>query len=77
VTIDEARAHIGDAVVYHPHGADPENGVIRHVSPNFVFVAYSGDLNGAKATSPEDITLIAGGAPDDKAAAAAGEEGSR
>jgi hypothetical protein len=59
VTIDEARAHIGHGVVFHPHGAGPEDGVIVNVSPRFVFVAYRGDLNGAKASSPGDITLIA------------------
>lgn len=65
MTIDEAREHIGATVLYHPQGTSPEEGVIRHVT-RFVFVAYSGDVNGARATSPEDITLI-------EAATAAGE----
>jgi hypothetical protein len=69
MTLDDARDHIGAAVLYHPSGTDPEEGVIRHVSAHFVFVAYSGDLNGARATRPEDVTL-AGTAGQDAAAAA-------
>jgi hypothetical protein len=63
VTLDEARANIGASVAYHPRGADPEDGVIAGVTAHFVFVRHRGDHNGAKASSPEDITLITGGAP--------------
>ena len=84
MTIDEARAALdehrgGMRVLYHPAGSDPGEGVLKHVSPRFVFVACSGDRNGAKASSPEDITLIAAGAPLPSVAAgpvrrAAGQE---
>jgi hypothetical protein len=67
VTIDEARdaldkARGGVRVLYHPAGSKPEEGVLKHVT-RFVFVAHRGDHLGAMASSPEDITLIAGGAP--------------
>lgn len=63
MTIDEARDHIGEVVLYHPDGTAPENGVLRQVSGRFVFVVHRGDHLGVKAGSPEDITLIGGTAP--------------
>ena len=68
MTIDEARAALdaargGVRVLYHPAGSEPEEGVLKHVTGRFVFVAYRGDHLGARASSPEDITLVEDGAP--------------
>ena len=58
MTLDEARAHIGAGVVYHPgHGA-PEDGEIVAVSDLYVFVRYTGDRT-PKATAPGCLTLLA------------------
>ena len=83
MTIDEARAALdehrgGMRVLYHPAGSDPGEGVLKHVT-RFVFVAHRGDRLGIRASSPEDITLIAAGAPLPSVAAgpvrrAAGQE---
>jgi hypothetical protein len=63
MTLDEARAHIGDGVVYTPaHGAR-EDGTIAAVGNVYVFVQYAGE-RWAKATRPEDLTLLAQPAPD-------------
>lgn len=60
MTLEDAREHIGDGVVYTPaHGAR-EDGVITGVSSVYVFVHYAGD-RGSKATYPEDLTLLAAG----------------
>ena len=40
MTIEEARAHIGDGVVYTPAHGEPEDGVITSVNDRFVFVRY-------------------------------------
>ena len=61
MTLDEARAHIGDAVIYHPYATelDPvEEGVITSVSDRYVFVRYGAD-KGSKATSAERLALLA------------------
>jgi hypothetical protein len=63
MTLDEARAHIGDGVVYTPAGGDREDGVITGVSRTSVFVRFTGDQFG-KGTDPADLTLLAGEAPD-------------
>jgi hypothetical protein len=60
VTIDEARGHIGDGVVYSTGYAPPEDGVITSVSKSPVFVLYRESLH-SKGTRPEDLTLMAGG----------------
>ena len=60
MTLDEARAHIGDGVVYTPDDGKREDGTIEAVSSVYVFVHYAGD-RGCKATYPEDLTLLAGG----------------
>jgi hypothetical protein len=66
MTIDEAREHTGDGVVYSNGYAPPEAGVIASVSASLVFVRYTGALH-AKGTDPADLTLLAG-----EAATAAG-----
>lgn len=64
MTLDEARAHIGDGVVYRRAGTQyTEEGEIIRVSGGLVMVLYKGDQT-AKATYPADLTLLAGGASD-------------
>lgn len=58
MTLDEARNHIGDGVVYSTGFSPPEDGVITGVSASMVFVQYAGDLH-AKGTDPADLTLLA------------------
>ena len=55
MTIDEARAHIGDEVVYLPNG---EDGVITSVNDNWVFVRY-GSTRTSQATDPAMLELLA------------------
>ena len=58
VTLDEARDHIGAAVVYDSgHGAR-EDGEIVRVSDLYVFVLFVGD-RAPKATPPGALTLLA------------------
>ena len=59
MTLDEARGHIGDGVVYTPSHGDREDGVITSVSDSMVFVLYAGDRY-SKATNPADLELLAG-----------------
>ncbi|WP_426566407.1 hypothetical protein ACPPVT_07625 [Angustibacter sp. McL0619] len=61
MTLDEAREHVGDGVVYKPaYGADQaEDGTIVRVSSRYVFVLYVGDRT-AKATHPSMLQLLAG-----------------
>jgi hypothetical protein len=56
MTLDEARAHIGDTVVYG-HCHRPEEGEITSVRPPYVFVRYGWEPC-SKATRPEDLTLL-------------------
>ncbi len=59
MTLDEARKHIADGVVYHPPGGGPaENGVITSVGKWFAFVRY-GTQGHSKATAAEYLTLLA------------------
>ena len=58
MTLEEARSHIGDGVVYSSGFSPPEDGVITGVSASMVFVMYSGDLH-SKGTDPADLTLLA------------------
>lgn len=61
MTLDEAREHIGHGVIYRPYIgglARAEEGTITSVNDSYVFVRYAGDV-GSKATSPEDLTLLA------------------
>lgn len=58
MTLDEARDHIGDGVVYKTEGSHAEDGVITSVSSRLVFVRYKGD-NHSKGTSAADLTLLA------------------
>jgi hypothetical protein len=61
MTLEEARAHTGRAVIYHPYAPDldpVEEGVITSVNDRYVFVRYGSD-KGSKATAPELLTLAA------------------
>ena len=62
MTLSEARAHIGDRVVYRPphiKRTEPgEEGVIVSVSDRYVFVRYGTDSH-AKATHPAFLNLVA------------------
>ncbi len=52
MTLDEARQHIGNAVVYRPYpDAAPQQGIVTSVNDYFVFVRYGSDTH-SKATPP-------------------------
>ena len=60
MTIDEARAHIGDGVIFHPRDTIwVEEGTITSVNDRWVFVRYGRSRTSA-ATDPADLTLLAG-----------------
>ena len=59
MTLDEARAHIGDPVVWKHDTADPEEGVITNVGRVWVFVQYPG-MDHPVAERPGNLTLPAG-----------------
>jgi hypothetical protein len=59
VTIEEAAEHQGERVTWHGPENLTEEGLIYHVSANFAFVRRPGDLNGATASHPAQLTLIA------------------
>jgi hypothetical protein len=61
MTLDEARAHIGDGVVYRAldeTGWKREDGVITSVNDRYVFARYGSDQH-SKATDPAALTLLA------------------
>jgi exoribonuclease R len=48
VTLDEARAHVGDAVTYQAHhGAQVEQGVVTSVNDSYVFVRFGANPTSA------------------------------
>ncbi len=57
MTIDEARRHIGEGVVYVPLHGPREDGVITAVSGGWAFVDYG--RGGSVATDPADLELLA------------------
>lgn len=61
MTLDEARAHIGNKVVYR-HAGVPEEGVVTSVNDHYVFVRYGGNV-GSQATRADDLEPIASSAP--------------
>lgn len=63
MTLEEAREHVGSGVVYRAHPEAPyEDGTITEVRGDYVFVLYVGD-RAPKATHPESLQLLSGGAP--------------
>ena len=56
MTLQEAREHIGDQVVYTPDHDSPEDGVITSVGERYVFVRYGFQSRG-KATPAEKLRL--------------------
>lgn len=59
MTLDEARQHIGNAVVYYVDDGLAEQGVITSVNEVYVFVRYGSDMH-SKATRAEDLTPLGG-----------------
>jgi len=60
MTLEEARAGIGETVLYSSVPGECEVGVIVTVGETYVHVCYGRDQN-AKATRPELLTLMRGG----------------
>jgi hypothetical protein len=57
MTLNEARAHIGDGVVYRTAYGRTEDGVITSVSDRFVFVRYEGRWQ-SESTEPASLSLL-------------------
>jgi hypothetical protein len=60
MTLEEARAHVGETVLYSSVPGECEAGVIVTVGKKYVHVCYGRDRN-AKATRPELLALMRGG----------------
>jgi hypothetical protein len=60
MTLDEARDHVGAAVLYSSVPGECEAGEIVTVGATYVHVCYGRDRN-AKATRPELLALMRGG----------------
>lgn len=60
MTLEEARAHVGETVLYSSVPGECEAGVIVTVGSKYVHVCYGRGQN-AKATRPEMLTLMRGG----------------
>lgn len=56
MTLDMARRHIGNGVVYSPGYGQRESGVIVRVNDRYVFVRYQHDHT-PRATRPSDLEL--------------------
>lgn len=61
MTLEEAREHVGDKVVYQPGHGRCEEGVITSVTERYVFVRYGSDV-GSKATRADWLAFLSGGA---------------
>lgn len=59
MTLDEARHHVGDAVVYDDGHSPPQDGTIVRVGPTYVFVRYGHNDASIQSTPPERLTLLA------------------
>ena len=57
IELDEARTHLGCAVVFHQIGRPNEEGVITSVNDHYVFVRYGKDYY-PKATPSHMLSLI-------------------
>jgi hypothetical protein len=58
MSIDEARAAIGQLVVYRRLNQPPDEGVITSVNDRYVFVRYGSQV-GSAATNPKDLERVA------------------
>ena len=58
ISLEEARANIGRAVVYVAFPHRPEDGVIERVGREYIFVKY--DDHSVKATHPRDLEFSHG-----------------
>lgn len=56
MTLEQARAHVGELVLYKAGTEDEEDGVITSMNDRFAFVWFAGTC-AAKATDPADLTL--------------------
>jgi hypothetical protein len=60
MTLDEAREHIGDAVVYDPgYSGAKQDGTITGVNNSGVFVRYGHNDSSIQLTPPGTLTLLA------------------
>jgi hypothetical protein len=65
MTLEEARSHIGQSVLYSAVGAEAEDAVIAHVTRSYVFVRCRRDDRFTSAR-PGDLTMpakLGAGAP--------------
>jgi hypothetical protein len=60
MTLDEAREHIGETVIYSSVPGEADAGEIIAAGAKYVHVLYTGQPN-TKATPPELLTLMRGG----------------
>lgn len=63
MTLEEAKKHVGEIVIYRPAGnpdAKSEEGEITSVNDSFVFVRYEWSRT-SQATYARDLTLSRGG----------------
>lgn len=60
MTIDEARAHVGEDVIYSTRPGEAEAGTIIRVGDLYAYVLYGRSLT-PQATIPECLTLMRGG----------------
>ena len=58
MTLEEARSHIGQSVLYSAAGAEAEDAVIAHVTSSYVFVRCRRDDRFTSAR-PGDLTMPA------------------
>jgi hypothetical protein len=62
MTLDEARDHVGEKVIYSTHPGQAEEGVISSVGRKYVHVRYMRSPDPV-ATYPENLVLMRGGSP--------------
>lgn len=59
ISMDKARQHIGDAVVYDDGHGTRQDGTIFSVNESYVFVRYGHNDSSIRATNADDLTLLA------------------
>jgi hypothetical protein len=66
MTLEEARSHIGQSVLYSAVGAEAEDAVIAHVTRSYVFVRCRAVTIALRRLGPGDLTMpakLGAGAP--------------